>query len=227
MSNSKRKIPEYMGRSVSMYGSRQNRGWRKKRDKWLHHCDRQDLQESIKYDRDHEKKNWKHDLWTYCSITPQEDIRMYAESRQKQPKNYLSQESHAIPETISSKEITCSGWQSTPWNWSSGMTYISIPEKFIETMNNLKKYWEKMNIDELASIFQIYNRKDTYKPELSSKEIYNEIKSIMDMKGNLSEDEFIAMCWQHVLNTGEDIMVTIKRISRRNTKTRFLGHRNQ
>ena len=49
MTNSDRKKPEYLGLSVS-YQSDHDRGWRKKNDRYYHHKDRKQLQESITHD---------------------------------------------------------------------------------------------------------------------------------------------------------------------------------
>ena len=215
MTNTHRKIPEYMGRSVSQWGSVHNRGWRKKRDRWLHHRDRQDMKESITYDSVHSRSTWEGDMRMYGKRRP-EEIKNFNETKiiggngRKIDMVYQSSNCVRIPKTISTKtEYIDQNINHELY----GFNYSTVPAKFYAIMNGLQKYWKNITDEDKIQMF-------------SNKEIstlfYKEIKNLFYENGTITDNEFIALCWQYTLFTRENIGVTIKRISRRHSKSKFL-----
>ena len=215
MTNTHRKIPEYMGRSVSQYGSVHNRGWRKIRDRWLHRRDRQDMKESIIYDSVHNRSTWKGDRRILGKQTREEiknlnETKIIGGNGRQIDMVFESSNCVRIPKTISTKTEYI---DQNINHERHGFNYSTVPDKFYAIMNGLQKYWKNIRDEDKIQIF-------------SNKEIstlfYKEIKNLFFKNGTITDHEFIALCWQYTLFTSEDISVVIKRISRRNSKSKFL-----
>ena len=211
MTNSDRKKPEYMGRSVS-YQSAHDRGWRKKKDRYLHRKDRKELNESVLNDstftRNQDRYNYFSDKESETSIKSFHQNRFFKDFKYKNEENFID-----IPDTITDKkdyEFLFS------FDRGTQTTLSKIPSIFIDEMNNIKIYWEKMEPQEKLKLFSFENK------EREPNIIYNEIKNILDSIGYLTDEEFIAFSWQYACLTNINIMTHIKRLARRGTVQKFI-----
>ena len=215
MTNSDRKKPEYLGRSVS-YQSDHDRGWRKKNDRYYHHKDRKQLQESITHDIPVPVRNKKKHEY-FCRKQNNTEIRYYKNFYNCPYKYNLEEKFISIPDTITSKE-----------NYEYLLNFIlgverkleislsKIPMKFVDEMEAIKEYWENMEIEEKLKLFSFDNSPS--EPCI----IYNEIKQKIDNEEDITNEEFIAFCWQYTFLTQINIFIQIKRLARRGNTKKFL-----
>ena len=212
MTNSDRKIPEYMGRSVS-YQSPHHRGWRKKKDRYLHRKDRKELNESVLHDstftRNQDRYNYFSDKESNVSIKSFHQNSFIKGFKYDYEENFVN-----IPDTITDKNEYKSFYK--PCYRSKQTSLSKIPSIFIDEMNNIKIYWEKMEPQEKLKLFSFENK------EREPNIIYNELKNIIDSIGYITDEEFIAFSWQYACLTNVNIMTQIKRLARRGTVQKFI-----
>lgn len=208
MTNSNRKIPYNEGRSVSWHDSH-SRKWRKKKDRYTNKISRMALKKSIMNDYNNNT--------TVLKYHRQEE----SVSSRKQCQAYIISSKY---KGISfSKEYTESKYNEE--NISLDEKYENIPIKFINEFENIKNYWGNMGNEQRRIILSYDNYMDGTNGKLLSTTNFpknitllkNRINKKIYNNDNITDEEFIQLCWIIVDILNIDIIALIKKMGRRNS----------